>query len=246
MRRSTLIAVVVGALAGLAVAAGISLAGSGDSSSSKGDGTSAGTTSGAANVAHKRGGRRGHGGRGHHGHGLRFGPLAMAFDDFAERLGKSPRELHAAIRGVKDRALDRAVSDGVITQAERGALAKCMKSRARRGGCDRRAARAAHRKLHRAFKQRARSDAAGLKAQFIGDLAAELGKKPEEVESAARAELQDLLDMAVTLGFVTEDGRKLALGCFDRPNECDRAALRAEVKKRFRGHHGGGKRGRRP
>lgn len=249
MRRSTLIAVLIGALTGLAVAAGISVAGSGDSSSSKGGGTSAGTASGGANVAHKRGGRRGHRGRGHRGHrghGLRFGPMALAFDDFAERLGKSPRELHAAIRGVKKRALDRAVSDGTITQAERDALAKCLKTRARRGGCDRRAARAGHRKLHRALKQRARSDAAGLKAQFIDDLAAELGKQPAEVESAARAELEDLLDMAVTAGFVTERGRELALGCFDRPNECDRAALRAEVKKRFRGLHGGGKRGRRP
>jgi hypothetical protein len=167
----------------------------------------------------------------------------------------SKKQLHEALRGVKDRALDRAVSDKVITQAERDALAKCMKSRRRGGsGCDRRAARTAHRKLHRALKQRARSDAAALKAQFIGDLADELDKQPADVESAARAELEDVLNMAVTAGFVTEKGRELALGCFDQPNQCDRAALRAEVKKRFRGHHGGrghggrkgGKGGRRP
>ena len=94
----------------------------------------------------------------------------------------------------------------------------------------------------------ARDDAAGLKSQFIDDLAAELNKQPADIESAARAEIKDLLDMAVTAGFVTEKGRELALGCFDQPNQCDRAALRAEVKKRFRGHHGGrGHRGgRRP
>jgi class 3 adenylate cyclase len=46
------------------------------------------------------------------------------------------------------------------------------------------------------------------------------------------------------LGLVTAKGRELALGCWDRPNECDRAALKREVKKRFRGrgHRHGGRR----
>jgi hypothetical protein len=146
--------------------------------------------------------------------------------------------------GVKKRALDRAVADGTITQDERDALEACFKSRGQGSGCDRVKARAAHRKLHKAIKQRVKTDAAGLKAQVIDDLAAELGKQPAEVEAAARAELVDLLDKGVALGLVTEKGRDLALGCWDKPNECDRAALKAEVKKRFRGrgHRHGGRR----
>ena len=249
MRRPTLISVLFGALVGLAVAAGISLAGSngssaGSSSGSAEQGTAAqgSFASAYAKRGQKQNGRRG--GRGHHqGHGgaMRFGVMALAFNDFAEKLGVTPGELHAAVRGVKKRALDRAVSDGTLTADERAALDACMKSRRKGSGCDRKQARAAHRKLHKALKARARSDAAGLKTQFIADLAAELDKQPADVESAARASLVELLDKAVTMGFLSERGRELALGCFDKPNECDRAALRAEVKKRFRGrgNHGG-------
>ena len=155
----------------------------------------------------------------------------------------STKDLRAAVQGVKKRALDRAVYDGTISQAERDALDACMKSR-RSSSCDRRQAKAAHRKLHRALKQRAKTDASGLKAQLFDDLGAELGKDPADVEKAARDELSELLDMAVSMGFVTERGRELALGCFDKPDDCDRAALRAEIKKKFRrhggkGHHGG-------
>jgi hypothetical protein len=253
MRRSILIAVLAGAIVGTAIAAGISLAGSGGSSgsSSSSEQASAGNGSFASAFAakqgnRKNGGRRGgrwHGHRG--GHGLGFGPMGLAFKGLADRLNVTPAKLREAAMGVKKRALDRAVADGTITQAERDALQACFKSRGRRGsGCDRAKARAAHRKLHKAIKQRVKTDAAGLKAQVIDDLAAELGKQPAEVEAAARAELVDLLDKGVKLGLVTEKGRELALGCWDKPNECDRAALKAEVKKRFRvrGHRHGGRR----
>ena len=172
----------------------------------------------------------------------------IAFKGLAKKLDVSPAKLREAVEGVKNRALDRAVGDGTITQDERDAIAACMKSHGG-SGCDRAKAMAAHRKLHQAFEARAKSDAAGLKAQAIDDLAAELGKQPADVEAAMRAELSDMLDTAVTMGFITDKGRELALGCFDKPNECDRGALRAEVKKRFRGHgphghHGpGGRRG---
>jgi hypothetical protein len=172
-----------------------------------------------------------------------FGPLMMAFDGLAKRLDVTPAKLKEAVQGVKKHALDRAVTDGTITQDERAALDACMKSRGG-SGCDRNKARAAHQKLHKALKARAKSDAAGLKSQLIDDLAAELGKQPADVEAAARAQLSQMLDTAVTMGFVTERGRELALGCFDKPNECDRAALKAEVKKRFRGHDKHGERGK--
>ena len=243
MRRSTLIAVLAGALFGLAAAAGISLAGSGSSSSNESnERRTAAPTQGTSHATYAKRGHRRHGGRGHGGHRL-FGPAAIAFNGFADRLNVSRKELHAALRGVKNRALDRAVDENVITSAERDALKSCMKSR-RRDNCNRSQARAAHRKLHRAMRQRVRSDAAAVKAQVIEDLADELDKQPADVEAAARAELVELLDTAVTLGFVTEKGRQLALECWDTPNECDRAALRAEVKHRLgHGHRRGGRRG---
>ncbi len=251
MRRSVLIAVLAGALMGLAVAAGISLAGGGSSSSS-GSGSAAAPEKSSFVSAYaakqgKRGHRRGGGRHGHRGgHGMRFGPLAIAFRGFADRLGVSPEALREAVKGVKKRALDRAVSDGTISQDERDALEACFKSRGKGSGCDRAKARAAHRKLHRALKQRARTDAAGLKSQLIDDLAAELGKQPGDVESAARATLSSMLDKGVAFGVITERGRDLALACWDKPNECDRKALRAEIKKHFRGHRHGGRRGHHP
>ena len=265
MRRSVLIAVLAGALVALSVAAGITLAGgSGSSSSSEPNSSNAAAQGNFASAYSKRGngqgqgqrgGRRGGRFHGHHGPGgaMRFGALAMAFDGLAKRLDVTPQKLHDAMRGVKKRALDRAVADGTITADERAALDACMKSRQGKrnrrgnGNCDRAKVRAAHQKLHKAMKARAKSDAAGLKAQFIDDLAAELGKQPADVDAAARASLESLLDKGVTMGFITERGRELALGCWDKPNECDRAALRAEVKKRFRGRGGrhGGHGGRR-
>jgi hypothetical protein len=251
MRRSILISVLVGAFAGLAVAAGISLAGNGGGSSSSSGQASSAQGSFASSYAAKRGNQRGsrggrRGGRhGHgHGHGMFFGPMALAFNGLAERLGVERSQLRDAVKGVKKRALDRAVSDGTITQAERDALEACMKSR-RGSGCNKSQARAAHRKLHRAYKQRFKNDAAALKTQLLDDLAAELpgGKTGAQIGDAIRAELVELLDKGVTLGFVTEKGRELALACWDSPNQCDRKALRAEIRKRFGGHRHGGRRG---
>ena len=248
MRRSIVVAVLAGALVGLAVAAGISLAGSGGSSGSSSSSEQASASGAQGSFASSYAAKQGHrnrGGRRHgHRHGLGWGPMGLAFKGLADRLNVTPAKLREAAMGVKKRALDRAVADGTITQAERDALEACFKSRGRSSGCDRAKARAAHRKLHRAIKQRVKTDAAGLKAQVIDDLAAELGKQPSEVEAAARAELVELLDKGVKFGLVTEKGRDLALGCWDKPNECDRAALKAEVKKRFRGrgHRHGGRR----
>jgi hypothetical protein len=239
MRRSILVAILVGALVGVAAVAGVSLAGS-DSEKK----ANAPQQSFQASYAAKqdRGGRR-HGGRHGHGHGMRFGPMAMALSGLADRLNVDKDELIDAAKGVKDKALDRAVSDGTITQAQRDALEGCMKARHGGGGtCNRRVARRAHRKLHRALRKRVKNDLPGLKSQLIGDLADELNKQPAEVEDAIRAELVDLLDTGVKLGFVSERGRTLALGCFDQPAQCDLKALRREARRHHRGHrrgHGG-------
>jgi len=242
MRRSVLIAVLVGALVGFGVAAAISLAGGSSAASSKRSSAAPSQGSFASAYAAKRGHGRGGRHRGRrqgHGHRTGFGPMMLAFSGLADRLGVKPEQLREAAKGVKKRALDRAVSEGTITPAERDALDACFQSRGR--NCDRAKARAAHRKLHKALRQRLKSDAAGLKSQLIGDLAAELGKQSAEVDAAIRATLKDLLDKGVALGFVTEKGRDLALGCYDDPNACDRKALRAEFR-RFHGRHGHGHR----
>jgi hypothetical protein len=236
MRRSILAAILVGALLGIAAVAGISLASSGSDSETKSQSSPPQQSFQSQYAAKKNGSRRGGRGGRHH-HGMRFGPMAMAFKGLADRLNVSRDDLIDAFHGVKDRALNRAVSDGTITQKQRAALEKCMKARHGGGGtCNRRVARRAHRKLHRELRQRLKNDRSGLKAQLIGDLAAELKKQPEQVEEAVRAELVELLDTGVKLGFVTDRGRDLALGCFDRPDQCDLKALRREVRKHHRRH----------
>lgn len=235
MRRSILVAVLAGVLVGIAAVAGISLAGSDSGSDGRSQASPAPFKTQYA-AKRNRGGHR-------HGPGIRFGPVAMAVGGVADRLGVSRDELIDAVKAVKRRALDRAVADGTLTQAQRDALEECMKAHHRGDRCDnRRAARRAFRKLRRDFRQRIRTDAAAVKAQILQDLAAELGKQPRQVGDAIRSELAELLDTGVKLGFVTDGGRDLALGCFDRPNECDRRALRRELRKHFRGH---GRRGHR-
>jgi hypothetical protein len=79
---------------------------------------------------------------------------------------------------------------------------------------------------------------AALKDELATDLGAELDKPPTEILDAVRAELVAKLDKAVAIGFVTARGRELALGCFDRPAECDLGALRSEARLgKFRHHH---------
>src|SRR3954463_140349 len=142
MRRSTLVGVLLGALIGLAVAAGISLAG-GSSSSSSDKSASAGQ--GSFRAAYAKRGSRGGGRRWHgHEHGMGFGPLALALNGLADRLDVTPAKLREAGKGVKKRALDRAGGDATIPQDERDPLDACFASRGQGSGCDRAKARAAH------------------------------------------------------------------------------------------------------
>ena len=73
---------------------------------------------------------------------------------------------------------------------------------------------------------------AGRKQRLLGDLASELGKPVGAIDSAFRAALGDSLDRAVSRGRLTPRGRELALACFDRPQSCDRQALRAQLRRR--------------
>jgi hypothetical protein len=77
-------------------------------------------------------------------------------------------------------------------------------------------------------------DLAALKTDLAASLASKLGKTPDEVLTAVRAELDARLTQAVQAGFLTQKGHDLALACFDDPASCDLNALKAEV--RWPGH----------
>jgi hypothetical protein len=70
---------------------------------------------------------------------------------------------------------------------------------------------------------------AALKGELAAELGAELGKPPDEILTAVRAELSEKLDKAVAIGMLSERARDMALACFDRPAECDLRALRWEA-----------------
>jgi hypothetical protein len=225
MRRSLLLATLVALLAGLTVTA-VTVAGGRDTDrpdrADRADRPAAGSS--AFERTHARFGRRDRrGGRGRHGHG--HGMLhAQLLGGLATRLDVTPAQLRDALKGLKRRSLDRAVARGTITAAQRQALDRCMADRAT---CDRAAARPAFRALRRDAR---RGDLGARKDELAEDLAAELGKTPEQVLTAVRAELVAKLDLGVTFGAVTAKGRDLALACFDEPASCDRAALRREVR----------------
>jgi hypothetical protein len=232
MRRSLLIATLVALLAGLSVTA-VTLAGGRDSDRADRADRSTGSAAGssASDRATRRAARRerrGHGRR--HGHAMLH---AQLLGGLATRLEVTPAQLRAALEGVKRRSLDRAVQRGTITADQRAALETCMDDRR---GCDRAAARPAFRALRRDARP---ARLAARKQELAEDLAAELGKTPEQVLTAVRAELVAKLDLAVTFGAVTAKGRDLALACFDEPASCDRRALRREVRM---GHGHGRKR----
>lgn len=85
-------------------------------------------------------------------------------------------------------------------------------------------------------------DLAAKKTAWIDGVAAKLGKTPDEVAAAVRAELDERLTDAVAKGWLTEQGKTIALGCFDTPATCDFKALRAEFRAGDRGDRRHGKR----
>jgi hypothetical protein len=185
------------------------------------------------------------------GHGL----LGVVLDSLAGRLSVQPADLKKAVREVVAERQDEKLQAAGLTRAEIDALKTCRRTRGlhRRAGafkkrdaariprahrsgaaCDTDAAKSGIAKLRAAGKTK--PDLAALKADLAQSLATKLGKTPEEILTAVRAELDARLAQAVGIGLVTQKGHDLALACFDDPAACDLQALRAEV--RFRGHHG--------
>ncbi|WCB93782.1 hypothetical protein DSM104299_02498 [Baekduia alba] len=123
----------------------------------------------------------------------------------------------------------------------RGPLAASVTSLAQRLGVDPRALRTAIRAVvkeqlaeQRKAPRKAKPDLTALKADLATSLAAKLGKTPDEVLAAVRAELDARLTQAVQAGWLTQKGHDLALACFDVPASCDVKALKGEV--RVHGH----------
>jgi hypothetical protein len=237
MRRTLLFATLVALIAGL-TATTVTLAGGPDADRSdraeradRSERPAAGSSAferANARLGGRERGRGRHGGRGR-GHGMLH---AQLLGGLATRLDVTPAQLRTALKGVKRRTLDRAVQRGTITAGQRALIDRCMADRAR---CDRAAVRPAFRALRRDAR---RGDLAARKAELAEDLGAELGKSPEQVLTAVRAELVAKLDLGVAFGAVTAKGRDLALACFDAPASCDRAALRREIRM----GHGHGRR----
>jgi hypothetical protein len=169
------------------------------------------------------------------------GLFGAAIDSLARRLDVAPADLRAAIKAVAAEQWQKKLTAAGLTPDEIAALKACREhgvkkrdaARVRRTGaegCDSAAVRSAVAKLKAAPKP----DLAALKTELATSLASKIGKTPEQVIAAVRAELDARLTQAVSAGWLTQKGHDLALACFDTPASCDLKALRAEV--RFFGH----------
>jgi hypothetical protein len=196
----------------------------------------------AASKAHKR---AGHAQRtaGHPADVLASGLFASVTKSLAQRLDVEPRALRAAIKAVAAEQWQKRLAAAGLTPGEIAALKACRGGHARRAtsasGCDAAAAKSAVAKLKAAAK--AKPDLTALKTDLATSLAQKLGKTPDEVLAAVRAELESRLTQAVQAGWLTPKGHDLALACFDAPATCDLKALKGEV--RLFGHHGRNRQG---
>jgi hypothetical protein len=188
------------------------------------------------------------------------GLFGVVLDSLAGRLDVKPADLRKAVGAVIAEQRDKRLQAAGLTPAEIDALKACGRGhghgfrgadgtltkrdptrvpRARRStaACDTDAAKSAIAKLRAAAN--AKPDLVALKADLAQSLATKLGKTPDQILAAVRAELDARLTQAVTIGLVTQKGHDLALACFDAPATCDLTALKAEIK--FPGHRAGGK-----
>ena len=208
MRRPIFFTLIAAILAGLAITT-FALAGNGETASSRDKAAWASLKTASSSD------------RGLAGHAV--------LSSLAKRLGVTTRELRRAMKATARRQLARAAKDGTITARQRRALTACLEGRRR--GCDRRVLRGVASKLRRSLLGAGQAtELPELKRTLSEDFAAELGKPAGEVVAAVRAELSQRLDQGVALGVVTEEGRKLALGCFDDPGSCDVAALQRQLR----------------
>lgn len=162
-------------------------------------------------------------------HGDRHLGGNAVLSSLAKRLGVTTSELRRAMKATARRQLARAAKDGTITARQRRAMTACLEGRRR--GCDHRVLRGVVAKLRRSLLGSGQAtELPALKRTLSRDFAAELRKPTAEVVGAVRAELAERLEQGVALGVVTEEGRKLALGCFDEPGTCDVAALQRQLR----------------
>jgi hypothetical protein len=143
----------------------------------------------------------------------------------AERLGVRQEVLTDAVRkaaAAHRRAMRRA---GGLSASERAILRACRRYR---NTCDREAARGAYQELRAAWP--GRGDLTRLRDDLASRVGRSLGRSQGEILTAARGELQDRLRQGTDLGVITASGARIALDCFDRPNACDLAELRRELR----------------
>ncbi|HEY4097790.1 MAG TPA: hypothetical protein VGM33_19865 [Baekduia sp.] len=175
------------------------------------------------------------------------GIAGMVLTSLAGRLDVKPADLESAIKAVVAEQRQKLVQTAGLTPAETSALQRCRTATAARrhatgikkrdaarvrplrkppAACASDAAKSAQQKLQDAA---AKPDLVALKADVAQSLATRLGKTPDEILTAVRAELDQRLTQAVAIGLVTQAGHDLALACFDDPATCDLTALRSEV-----------------
>src|SRR3954469_6278794 len=139
------------------------------------------------------------------------GIVGMVFDSLAGRLSVKPADLRRAVVAVAMEQKQAFLQSAGVTQAEQDNLKACVrghrwdrgngKGKASGAPCDPAAAKATIQKL-RTFKP----DLAKLKTDLAASLATKLGKTPDQILTAVRAELAQRLDQAVGIGFVTAKG----------------------------------------
>jgi len=233
MRRTTLLLIAV--LLGAGLTAGtVTLASSGEESS----GTTERSTQRTADRGHHRAG---------HGRGLHRTFKRMVLKSLAGRLGVEPRALRVAVREVAREQWAARLAQAGLSKDEIAALKACHRRGhrgharararaardARRGACDRAAARAAREKLRSAPDP----DLAALKGEVAAALATKLSVAEEKLLEAVRAELVQRLDQGVAIGLLTPQLRDQALGCFDTPATCDLRALHRGARPHGGRHH---------
>ncbi|WP_027007185.1 hypothetical protein [Conexibacter woesei] len=188
---------------------------------------------------------------------LGAGLLGASVNSLAQRLSVDPADLRTAIKQTLADERARQLTAAGLTPQETAALKACRGARfpertarggkkGRRGvartahhtraaaGCDATALKSARAKLKAAPKP----DYNTIKSDLAAGLAQKLGKTPDDVIAAVRAELDARLTQAVTAGWLTQKGHDLALACFDDPSSCDIRAFKGEF--RFPGHHDAG------
>jgi hypothetical protein len=210
----------------------------------------------AVALAHGNGGRH-HRTQNHHGKVHRAGQPARflgaglfgaAVDSLARRLSVDPADLRAAVRQTLADERAKQLAAAGLTADETAALKACRGGAAKRvahekaraaghrgaSACDVTALKSARAKL----KAAPTPDYDAIKSDLATGLAQKLGKTPDDVLTAVRAELDARLTQVVQAGWLTQKGHDLALACFDAPSSCDIRALKAEV--RFPGHRDAG------